>query len=525
VLARLGRDAAVLTQLLQRAGLTATPADDWKALWASLPGSMGMVLMTEESASPRQLAELSQFLAEQPPWSELPVLVLLSARRSASTPMRPELAELLSRPGVLVQRRPVPSITLLSTIRAALRARARQHAVRGLLMRERASREQALAAMRVKDEFLAVVSHELRTPVSAILMWGHLLTDRTMKPEQVNTGIASILRSASTQQQLIEDLLDVGRMLNGTLRIAPELQTLGPLIEAAAATVRPAAEAKGVQLTVHTQHDHRVFAVDALRMQQVFWNLLGNAVKFTPRGGSVTASLEAHPEYALVVVRDTGQGIASELLPEVFDRFRQGEASTTRRQGGLGLGLAIARQLVELHGGEVDAASAGLGRGASFTVRIPLPGQRRTKAVPSTSIAGAPRTLADLRVLLVEDDPEMRMALSWMLESAGATVLAVDCVDAALAALRSAEPDDGVHVIISDLGLPERDGFDLLRTLRSAEANAGSSSLPAIAISAQQDTSHQERARSSGYQRFVAKPITPSSLLSAIESVLTPDDE
>jgi len=521
VLAPLGRDAALILGLLERASVPAVPMNAWPELARAVRTGLGALVLTQESLTSSEMAELSAALREQPPWSELPVVLLLAQDQARMRSPCAALTALVSTVGVVVQQRPVPRITLGSYVQAALNARRRQYQVRDLLVRERLARDTAETAMRVKDEFLTVVSHELRTPVSAMVIWAQLLAGGTLKSAQLGRAVQAILSSAESQQRLIEDLLDVGRMLTGKLVIHPVRQPIEPLLEAALETLRPMAEAKGVQLALHVEPGVGTVTLDAERMQQVFWNLLSNAVKFTPMDGRVTASLAREGDSVRIVVRDTGQGIAASALPRVFERFGQEDATMTRRHGGLGLGLAIVRQLVELHGGEVMAESAGPGKGATFTVRLPSAGERPpSQPEPPLAVTRRDAPLQGVRVLLVEDGPEMRLALTWTLENAGAEVEAVEAADSALSTLRAAEPTRRPHVLVSDLGLPGKDGMTLVRSVRDLEQQLGQAALPAIAITAHAFDALRERALEAGFQRFLAKPITAATLVATVAELL-----
>jgi signal transduction histidine kinase len=372
VLAPFGRDAEVVSAVLLEAGIHTSRARDMGQLLGELRQGRGAALLTEEALAPVSLSALLRLLEEQPPWSDLPILLLLAQ----SDGVRPaEAARLLSEltvtPNVTALERPIAAITLVTAVQSALRARRRQYEVRDLLARERAAREQAEEATRMKDEFLASVSHELRTPLSAILLWAQLLEAGRLSAEQAGHAARSIVSGAGAQSRLIEDLLDVSRMLTGKLQVELTARELEPILLQAVQVVQPMADAKGVSVEVRVPRAGALALLDAERAQQIFWNLLSNAVKFTPKGGRVQLSLAREPQHLCVVVKDTGQGIPPELLPHVFERFRQGDVAFQRR-GGLGLGLSIVQHLVECHGGVVRASSEGEGRGATFTVRLPI---------------------------------------------------------------------------------------------------------------------------------------------------------
>lgn len=379
------------------------------------------------------------------------------------------------------------------------------------------AREAAETANQLKDQFLATLSHELRTPLNAILGWAQLLRGRGPEEANLARGLEAIERNARSQTQLIDDLLDVSRITSGRLRL--ETRPVDPveILEAALSAVLPSANAKGVRLGRHLDPGTGPVLGDPSRLQQVFVNLLSNALKFTPAGGEVDVSLGRMGERAVVRVRDTGQGIAPELMPHIFDSFRQGDASTTRRQGGLGLGLAIVRQLVFLHGGSVEAQSPGLGKGATFTVTLPLALQerggagRRKTAVEDATEPRPP--LAGLRVLAVDDDLDTLEMMSELLSLRGAEVRSAGSADEAISALARFEPD----VLVSDISMPGRDGYELIRDVRSRGWDP--ETLPAVAVTALASSEDRRRALDAGYQVHLGKPIDPTELTSILVSL------
>jgi PAS domain S-box-containing protein len=388
-----------------------------------------------------------------------------------------------------------------------------------LLASERRARSDAERASRIKDEFLATLSHELRTPLSAILGWTQLLSGSGITADEISEGISVISRNARVQAQIIDDLLEMSRVTSGKIRL--EVQELGiaDVIEAAVATVRAAADAKGVHIeTVLPPVEHHVTG-DANRLQQIFWNLLSNAVKFTPSAGRVEVRLEAHESFIEVRVSDSGEGIAPEFLPHLFERFRQADSSSTRRHAGLGLGLAIVKQLVELHGGSVEAASDGPGRGSTFTVRLP-PVAREQEFDPSDGERGERRAallplvdgsrIAGLRVLVVDDEPDARDVARRMLEQCGAEVVTASSAQEALSLLE----DGPVDVLVSDIGMPDQDGYSLIRNVRDRWPE-----LPAIALTAYAAAEDRERTTGAGYRLHLCKPAEATQLIAAVATV------
>jgi signal transduction histidine kinase/ActR/RegA family two-component response regulator len=392
-----------------------------------------------------------------------------------------------------------------------------------LLESERAARADAERASRMKDEFVATLSHELRTPLTPILGWLSILRRVGSADEQTRKGLEVIERNARHQTQMIEDLLDMSRIVSGKVRLEVQEVRLAEVIEAAIATVRPAAEARGIDL--HAVFDATAGLVrgDPDRLQQVVWNLVSNAIKFTERGGRVQVTLERVESHVEIVVRDTGIGIPPDFLPHVFDRFRQLDSSVSRRHGGLGLGLAIVRQLVEIHGGSVRAESAGEGRGSTFTVVLPVmvvPAADAEESRPSPGVGGeipadedAP-SLEHLRILVVDDDRDARELLSRLLEDAGATVELAGSAEEALAKLAVSTSD----VVISDIGMPVVDGYELIRRIRALPEEEGAST-PAIALTAFARTEDRTRALRAGYQLHIAKPVQLAELVSAVASL------
>lgn len=384
-----------------------------------------------------------------------------------------------------------------------------------LLALERAARSDAEHAARMKDEFVSTLSHELRTPLNAILGWVGVL-----RQDQSSATLARALdvidRNSRRQSQMIDDLLDMGRILSGKLRLDVHRLDLTYVIEEALASVEPAAQAKGVRL-VTILGSAAIVQGDPGRLQQVLWNLLSNAIKFTPRGGRIQTTLRKVDSQVLVQVGDTGAGIAADVLPFIFDRFRQGDPASSRRHGGLGLGLSIVKSLVELHGGSVDAASDGEHQGAVFTVRLPLAlAQPRSEGALETEAAPVPSpTLLDgVRVLVVDDEEDAREVVARLLQDAGATVAAAGTVDEALGWLEHEAPPD---VIVSDVGMPDRDGYDLVRSVRRMAGAAGA--VPAVALTALARLEDRRRALLAGFQTHLAKPVDPAELVAAVATL------
>jgi signal transduction histidine kinase/ActR/RegA family two-component response regulator len=386
-----------------------------------------------------------------------------------------------------------------------------------LLVSERAARSEAERATRLKDDFVATLSHELRTPLNAIVGWaGILRLDR--RGDTIRQGIEVIERNAKLQAQMIEELLDMSRILSGKLLFELEKTDVAAIINAAVDAVRPAADTKGVLLSKKLGSCRSVNA-DPARLQQVASNLLNNAIKFTPLGGRVDVSLRESDGQVELSVSDNGQGIKPEFLPFIFDRFRQADASTTRRHGGLGLGLSIVKSLVELHGGTVDVQSPGEGQGSVFFVRLPIApmqGQDVEEvlvSIPARQSDDNP-ALTGLRILVVDDEPDARTLARRVLEERGAHVITVGSTAEAMA---SVDDNSVLSVIVSDIGMPEQDGYDLIKQMRALPGDAGR--VPAVALTALARAEDRKRALSAGYQRHVSKPVDPAELVAVVASL------
>lgn len=418
---------------------------------------------------------------------------------------------------------PVEPPVLIATVSAFLRAWRAEQEREALLTSERAAREEAERANRFKDEFLAMLSHELRTPLQAIIGWTQLLKTGNLDPQDLAEGIRVIERNAQTQTQLISDLLDVARITSGKLRL--DVQPVDPasIVETVLLAAQPAASARNIRIQKNVDSQAGTINGDPSRLQQIIWNLVNNAVKFTPKGGKVEVTLRRLDSHIELMVTDNGLGIDPELLPSIFDRFRQGDASITRAHGGLGLGLAIAKQLVELHGGQISAHSAGPGKGAKFSVLLPLANTNRHQGVSetakefSTSVDHSgddPVKLDGVRVLIVDDDNDSRNMLVRLLKNTGAEIRDLNGAAEVVAAVQEFEP----HLLISDLGMPSVDGFELIRSIRAAGHTVPS--LPAIALTGFASLEDRRRALLAGFQAHMAKPVDPRELTAAIATLL-----
>jgi signal transduction histidine kinase/ActR/RegA family two-component response regulator len=526
-------DAAAIEQLFSASGITCEIVPNMRALCTKVHEGVASVILSEEAL----IAHPDEFLAcvkVQPVWSDLPILVLSrSGAESAS------LAPILGGLGnVSVVERPVRMTTLVSLLRSNLRARERQYQVREHMTEqaraesalreaeqtERTARTEAERASRIKDEFLATLSHELRTPLHAILGWSQILRKSADVNQKIAEGLSVIERNARSQAQIISDLLDMSSIISGKVRLDVQTVALGTIVEAAVNTVRPAAEAKEIQLHVVLDPQASTVRGDPNRLQQIFWNLLTNAVKFTPRGGWVAVTLVQVDSQLELTCADNGEGIDTPFLPHVFDRFRQADSSMERRHGGLGLGLSIVKQLVELHGGTIRAMSAGKGQGSSFKVSLPASAAfadspqapaspEPTQALAGASICDVPRVdLQGLKVLVVDDEADARALIRSLLEECAAVVVTAASAEEAIALLAREQPD----LIISDVGMPVEDGYHLIRRIRALH-DPGCET-PAIALTAYARVEDRRKAIEAGYQMHLAKPVEPVELINMVSS-------
>ena len=374
--------------------------------------------------------------------------------------------------------------------------------------------EDAEDASRMKEEFLATVSHELRNPLNAMVGWVHLLRSGNLDPARSAKALETIERNVHLQTALIDDILDVSRIIRGKINLTFSTVRMSAVVDAALAAMRPTADAKGVALEYETAAESDEVSGDADRLQQIVWNLLSNAIKFTPRDGRVVVRLEQHGHELTLTVRDTGQGISPEFIPHVFERFSQAERGSTRTHGGLGLGLAIVRHLVELHAGTVEATSAGRGQGATFSVRLPLVvAKTKTEDDHRNQAAARPMKLAGVSILVVDDEFDSREVLAEILRQYGAQTRTAGSASEALSEIDRATP----QVLLSDIGMPMVDGYELLRDIRQ---RVGENEMIAIALTGLGSGKDKERALAGGFQQCIVKPVVPDQLVEAIERLL-----
>jgi signal transduction histidine kinase/CheY-like chemotaxis protein len=516
IFAPVGRDAALTRELLGRSGIPSTVCASIDEVCDAVDeGTVAALVLTEEVFDLPDCTRIGDRLRAQPPWSDIAVVLFAGSEGRTTTDRTVDLLEPF--PTVTLVDRPVRIAVAVSIVRAALRGRARQLEVRDLLLALRAERERVEEASRLKDEFLAMLSHELRTPLNAILGWSSMLLHGAVDPAARSRGIEVIDRNARAQAQLVEDVLDMARIITGKLRMEMRTVPLAAVIQAAVEAAAPAAEARDIHIDTRGVEDGCLVRADPDRMQQVLWNLLSNAIKFTPRGGAVSVRSGRPDDSVRITVTDSGIGMDPAFVPYVFDRFRQADQSVTRGHGGLGLGLAIVKHLVELHGGSVEASSPGLGRGSTFSITLPMP----AVATDEGALAGhaAAHEAFDLRfpgrrILVVDDDVATRELLSELFTRAGALVMTAESAATAFAALPEEPPD----VIVADVGMPIEDGCSLIRRIRQLPPPLGA--VPAIALSAYTRAEDRAAAREAGFTHFVGKPATPDVLLRAVERLL-----
>ncbi len=515
ILAPTKRDGEISAELLKQAGIASQICSNLASLAVELGHGAGALVVTEDALAQSPESPLYIALDGQPAWSELPVIALV---RNSSDGAIDKQLKLLGH--VTLLERPVLLRTFLSAIQTALWARQRQYQIRELLEQERFAREEAELNSRLKDEFIATLSHELRTPLNAILGWSQLLGRGLLDLGESQEAVASIERNARAQTQLIEDLLDMSRIISGKMRLDVQLVEPASFIEAAIATVRPAAAAKEIQLVTEFKSQVGSVLGDPTRLQQVIWNLLSNAIKFTPQRGEVKILVQRLNSHLEILICDTGQGISPEFLPYVFDRFRQADGTTTRRFGGLGLGLSIVKQLIELHGGQVEARSEGDGRGSCFVISLPInnsqlqplqqdrqrPALRENEQQSSQEL----QSLQGLKLLVIDDEPDALSFLERVLAMCGAEVRTGGSAAAALAAIDDFRPD----VLISDISMPDVDGYSLIYELRQTKHN-----LPAIALTAFARTEDRTRSLRAGFSAHISKPVEPAELVATVAAV------
>jgi len=501
-------------RMLQRAGFDVIEADSGARTQEQLLAQRPRLVVLDVNLPDADGFALCRQIKENPQTSSTIVLQV-----SATYVQHTDTVRALEHGADASLVEPIDATVLVATVRALLRAREAEDALRSALAAEQHARAEAESANRIKDEFLATLSHELRTPLGAILTWVTLLRAGAPDAQQLRRGLEAIERNTRLQTKLVEDLLDVTRIMSGKMQLEIVRVDLRSVIANVLDAIGPLAQGKEVKLSAHIGSSLPLIDGDPARLQQIVSNLLSNGVKFTPRGGHTEISIGTSGPWVEIRVSDTGRGIDREFLPHVFERFQQADSSSTRAHSGLGLGLAIVKHLVLAHGGTVEAASEGVGRGAVFTVRLLIP----SGATPTSSIAAqrprlAPSAtrarLAGLRILVVEDDPDSCEAAVATLSAAGAEVTSASTVRSALERL-VVHP---VDVVVSDISMPHEDGFGLIRQLRQNE-NDDYPHVPAIALTAFASSEHERRTLDAGYDAFVAKPADAEELVAVVARV------
>jgi signal transduction histidine kinase/CheY-like chemotaxis protein len=519
-------DGLAMKKLFEMSGIECEIVSNIAQLCAAIEEGGASVILSEESlvADPSGVIEC---VGRQEVWSDLPIVVLSKSGSEAVA-----LTQVLHRLGnVSVVERPVRTSTLVSLVRSNHRARARQYQLREylaereqLLRSEQAARSQSERASRMKDEFLATLSHELRTPLNAVLGWTKVLQSSRDLPMEATKALDVIERNARSQAQIIEDLLDMSSIISGKVRLDVQKVDLNSIIATTVETVRPAAEARDIRFGAVLDPLAGPVRGDPNRLQQILWNLLTNAVKFTQRGGRVTITVARINSHLEIEVADTGEGIDPAFLPHVFDRFRQADATSARQHGGLGLGLSIVKQLVELHGGTITAKSPGKGLGSTFRIGLPLmpmnadPSESEDARQHPRRSAGIsadlrPVDLNGIAVLVVDDELDSRMLIERLLVGGGARVVTAASAAAAMQALLRETPD----VLVSDIGMPGDDGYTLIRRVRNSGAEFAH--IPAIALTAYARIEDRVRAIQAGYQIHLSKPVEPIEFLAMVNSI------
>ncbi len=507
VLMPTGRDAFLVCATLEKVGIEAEPCADAPELMEKISAGAGAILLAEEALPNGTFEQLAAAFEAQPVWSDLPVVLFAGSAQSAEM-----LAATVGTPfNATIVERPIRIPMLVSAVRGALRARQRQYLSRNLL-------NQLEESDRQKDLFLATLSHELRTPLNSILGWIQLLRGKSSQKIDTAHGLDVIERNAKAQAEIVSDILFVSRIITGKLTLEIKPIDLIPVIRQAVEVLHPAVEAKEITLETFFDSNIRQINGNGDRLKQVFWNILSNAVKFTPPNGKIEVRATVNGTDVEIEISDNGQGIEPDFLPYIFERFRQADSSYTRQAGGLGLGLAIVRHLVKMHGGQVNVSSEGLNRGTSFTVALPIynsPDAPLEEATESSLADDGGEKFAGVRILLVEDNDDSREMLKVLFAQCNYETTAVATAAEALAAIEKNNPD----ILISDIGMPDENGYDLIRRVRDLAPEKGGN-IPAIALTGYASVEDCARAVQAGFQEHFSKPIEIDGLIALIEKLL-----
>lgn len=501
VLAPTARDGPITAALLERAGFECTVASDVDRLAVIVEAGVGAVLVAEEALTGDAPARLRALLAAQEAWSDLPVIVFTAAPEARSL-RRPALDGLIRAGNVTLLDRPVPTLTVVSAVRAALRARRRQHAARGVL-------DDLAAAVRGRDEFLALLGHELRNPLAAIVTATELLERSETDPARARAIIA---RQSRKLTRLVEDLLEGSRVVSGKIALRCTALDLREVVARGIEPLEELADRAGIHVETALPAEPVVVQGDPVRLDQVLGNLLSNAVKYTPRGGKVVVSVATEGGSAVLRVRDDGIGIPADMLEPIFDTFRQVDTSVSRSEGGLGLGLSLVRGLVALHGGEVHAQSDGLGRGSEFVVQLPLAASRALVPSPAAVVVNGG---TGRRVLVIEDQEDNREALVMLIEHLGHTVRAAPDGPTGLREALALRPD----VALVDIGLPGLDGYEVARKVRAALGET----VRLVALTGYGQADDRERALAAGFDVHLTKPADVETVARVVAAAYAPE--
>jgi len=507
-----GRDATLVCATLEQSGVSAKPCADAQILESEIAAGAGAVLMAEEGLQNGTLEHLIETINRQPVWSDLPV-VLFAVSTNNSEKL---LTTIGARLNATIVERPIRVTMLVSAVRGALRAREKQYQTRDLL-------NQLEQSDRQKDLFLATLSHELRTPLNSILGWIQLLRGNAGSVD-ARHGLEVIERNAKAQSEIISDILFVSRIITGKFTLSLKPIDLVPVIEEAVEVVLPSVESKNILLNVFFDPNIKQIKGDHERLKQVFWNLFSNAVKFTPPHGRIDVAAFVNGSEIEIEISDTGMGIEPDFLPFIFERFSQADSSYTRKVGGLGLGLAIVRHLVEIHGGSVRVKSDGRDRGTTFTIKLPVLSAQESIIAAGESLetvepSNPSEPPAGIRVLLVEDNDDSREMLTVLFSQFNVQITAVASVAEALKAIEQIKPD----ILISDIGMPDEDGYDLIRKVRALSTEQGGQ-IPAIALTGYASLQDRDLALKAGYQEHLSKPVNIDELFELVKNILDKED-
>ena len=504
-----GRDALLVCSTLQNSGIAAEVCADSSELKTEIEKGAGAVLLAEEALQEGTLEKLTELFKRQPIWSDIPVVLFAINGQHAES-----LIETVgTRFNATIVERPIRITILVSAVRGVLRARQRQYQTRDLLNELEQTDHQ-------KDLFLATLSHELRTPLNSILGWIQLLRGAHGKQVDVKFALEVIERNARAQSELISDILFVSQVITGKLTLNMETVDIISIIQSAIDIVHPSAETKKIQIRTAFNTNADQIEGDPDRLRQVFLNLLSNAIKFTPENGRIEVRVNRSESNVEIEVSDNGQGIKPEFVPFVFERFRQADNSYTRQVGGLGLGLAIVRHLVEMHGGNVSVESGGENKGATFKVTLPvivepLTAESQQQNSDDSLEKSESETSKGSHILLVEDNEDSREMLKMLFEQHGLEITAVDSAAAALTAIKQAQPD----ILISDVGLPGEDGYELIKKIRQLSPAEGGT-IPAIALTGYASLQDRVQAFDVGYQEHIAKPVDIDKLIELVNRLI-----